>query len=135
MDVLTQEQRRKNMRAIKSKDTKIEKLLAKGLWTKGYRYRRNNKTVFGKPDFTFKKLKIAIFCDSEFFHGKDWEKQKLRIKSNADFWLPKIERNMERDKKVNETLLKDGWKVIRFWGEDIKKNTELCVQQIERAIE
>lgn len=135
MDVLTPEQRRKNMQAIKNKNTKIEELLAKALWAKGYRYRRNNKTVFGKPDFTFKKLKIAIFCDSEFFHGKDWETQKLRIKSNTDFWLSKIERNMERDKEVNETLLKDGWKVIRFWGEDIKKNLELCLQQVEKAIE
>ena len=80
MDVLTPEQRRKNMRAIKNRKTKIEELLAKELWKKGFRYRRNNKAVFGKPDFTFKSLKIAIFCDSEFFHGNDWETTKKRIK-------------------------------------------------------
>ena len=135
MDVLTPEQRKKNMRAIKNKNTKIEKLLAKALWKRGYRYRRNNKTVFGKPDFTFRKYKIAIFCDSEYFHGKDWETQKHRIKTNVDFWHKKIESNIKRDKVVNETLLKNGWKVIRFWGQEIKKNIDLCIETIEIAIE
>ena len=135
MDVLTSEQRSKNMRAIKNMNTKIEELLAKVLWKKGYRYRRNNKTIFGKPDFTFKKYKIAIFCDSEYFHGKDWETQKHRIKTNIDFWHKKIESNIERDKIVNTTLLKSGWKVIRFWGQDIEKNIDLCIDKIETAIE
>lgn len=96
MDVLTKEQRRKNMQAIKSKNTKIEELLAKALWLRGFRYRRNNKNVFGKPDFIFKKYKIAIFCDSEYFHGKDWETQKHRIKINTEFWHKKIESNIDR---------------------------------------
>lgn len=135
MDVLTKDQRRKNMKAIKSKGTKIEELLGKALWSKGLRYRKNNKGVFGKPDFTFKKYKIAIFCDSEYFHGKDWETQKLRIKTNTEFWHKKIEGNIERDKLVNDTLLKNGWQVIRFWGEEIKKNIDLCVLKIEQAIE
>ncbi len=135
MDVLTEEQRRKNMRAIKSKGTKIEKMLGKALWAKGYRYRKNNKDVFGKPDFTFNKYKIAIFCDSEYFHGKDWEVQKHKIKTNTEFWHKKIENNIERDKLVNETLLKNGWHVIRFWGEEIKKNLDLCVLKVEQAIE
>jgi len=135
MDVLTPRQRRKNMQAIKSKDTKIELLLAKALWSRGYRYRKNNKTVYGNPDFTFKKYKIAIFCDSEFFHGKDWEKQKHRIKTNTEFWHSKIESNIARDNKVNKELCKKGWKVIRFWGEEIKRNIEFCVYKIEREIE
>lgn len=135
MDVLTKEQRHKNMKAIKSKGTKIEELLGKALWSKGLRYRKNNKGVYGKPDFTFKKYKIAIFCDSEYFHGKNWETQKLRIKTNTEFWHKKIEGNIERDKIVNETLLKNGWQVIRFWGEEIKKNLDLCVLKIEQAIE
>ncbi len=135
MDVLTKEQRRKNMKAIKSKGTKIEELLGKALWSRGLRYRRNNKNVFGKPDFTFQKHKIAIFCDSEYFHGKDWEIKKHRIKTNTEFWQEKIERNIERDKDVNEYLLKNGWQVIRFWGEDIKKNLDICVLKIEQAIE
>lgn len=122
------------MKAIKSKGTKIEELLGKALWSKGLRYRKNNKGVFGKPDFTFKKYKIAIFCDSEYFHGKDWETQKHRIKTNTEFWHKKIERNIGRDKLVNDTLLKNGWQVIRFWGEEIKKNPDLCVLKIEQAI-
>jgi DNA mismatch endonuclease Vsr len=135
MDVLTKEQRSKNMRAIKSKGSKIETLLGKALWSRGYRYRKNSKDVFGKPDITFKRFKIAIFCDSEYFHGKDWEIQKHRIKTNVEFWHKKIEGNIQRDKLVNETLLKNGWKVIRFWGKDIKANLDLCVLEVEKAIE
>ncbi len=122
MDKLTKEQRKKNMRAVKSKGSKIEVRLAKALWKKGYRYRKNDKTVFGKPDITFKNLKIAIFCDSEFWHGKDWDIKKHEHKSNIKFWHKKIERNIERDKEVNKQLLKDGWKVLRFWGKEIEKN-------------
>jgi DNA mismatch endonuclease Vsr len=134
MDVLTTEQRRKNMKAIKSKGTKIEELLGKALWAKGLRYRKNNKDVFGKPDFTFKKYKIAIFCDSEYFHGKDWETQKHRIKTNTEFWHNKIERNIERDKEVNAVLLKNGWKVLRFWGEEIKNDLLYCVVKVQDAL-
>lgn len=134
MDRLTEAQRRKNMQAVKSKGSKIETLLAKELWKRGYRYRKNNKTVFGKPDFTFKKYKIAIFCDSEFWHGKNWEKKKKEHKSNINFWHQKIERNIERDKEVNAVLLKEGWTILRFWGEEIKKDLLSCVDEIEREI-
>jgi DNA mismatch endonuclease Vsr len=134
MDVLTKEQRQKNMRAIKSKGTKIEELLGRALWERGYRYRKNDNHVFGKPDFTFKKYKIAIFCDGEYFHGKNWSTQRNRIKTNTEFWQKKIEKNIERDKIVNQTLQKEGWKVIRFWGEEIKKNLDLCVLRIEQSI-
>lgn len=134
MDVLTPEQRAKNMRAIKNKNTGIEELLAKALWKKGYRYRRNNKTVIGKPDITFKRQKVAIFCDSEYFHGKDWQIQKHRIKTNTTFWQKKIESNIARDRFVNESLLNAGWKVIRFWGLDIKKDLNLCVIEIEKVL-
>lgn len=131
MDRLTKEQRRKNMQAIKSSGSEIEIKLAKALWNKGYRYRKNNKTVYGKPDFTFKKIKLAIFVDGEFWHGYNWEERKSDLKSNRDFWIPKIERNMERDKEVNKTLKKQGWTVLRFWGEDIKRNADACVTIIE----
>lgn len=134
MDKLTKEQRRKNMQAIKSKDSKIERLLGKELWKRGYRYRKNNKTVFGKPDFTFKKLKIAIFCDSEFWHGKNWETRKKDHKKNVKFWHQKIERNIERDKEVNEELLKNGWAIIRFWSKEIEKDLLSCVDKIEGEI-
>lgn len=135
MDILSKEQRSKNMKAIKSKGSRIEELLGKELWSIGFRYRKNNKNVYGKPDFTIKKYKIAIFCDSEFFHGKDWETQKERIKTNAEFWHKKIESNINRDKIVNETLKTEGWEVIRFWGEEIKKNLNLCVSKIDQAVE
>ena len=134
MDRLTPEQRKKNMRAVKSKGSKIEKLLAKELWSNGFRYRKNDKTVFGKPDFVFKGLKIVVFCDSEFWHGKDWEIRKYDFKSNQKFWWQKIERNIQRDKEVNEKLLIDGWKVIRFWGRDIEKNPHLCMLKIKNEI-
>ena len=134
MDVHIPSQRSKNMRAIKSTGTKDEIRLAKALWHLGYRYRKNNKTVFGKPDLTFKKYKIAIFVDSEFFHGKDWETQKHRIKSNREFWHRKIERNIERDNGVNEYLKSFGWEVLRFWSTEIRKNIEAVIALIEKQI-
>ena len=98
-DVLTPEQRKRNMKNIKAKDTKIEVILRRTLWNKGYRYRKNYKDLPGKPDIALTKYKIAIFCDSEFFHGKDWEILKLRLENgkNPDFWIKKIERNRNRD--------------------------------------
>ncbi len=134
MDNHTPEQRKKNMQAVKSKGSEIEKILGKALWKNGRRYRKNVKTIFGKPDFVFRKYKIAIFCDSEFWHGKDWEIKKYEIKSNRDFWFKKIERNIERDKEVNEKLKNDGWTVIRFWGKEIKNNTDACIRKIESEI-
>lgn len=125
----------KNMQAVKSSGSKIETMLGKALWHKGLRYRKNDKTVFGKPDFTIKKHKLAIFADSEFWHGKDWDIRKQDHKSNVEFWHKKIERNMERDKEVNEQLKKEGWTVLRFWGKDIQKNLESCVQTVINTIE
>jgi len=134
MDVLTKEQRRRNMQAIRSKDTKAERKLGKALWTKNYRYRKNDKSVFGKPDFTFKRLKIAIFVDSEYFHGKNWEVNKYRIKTNRKFWWTKIEGNRRRDKKVIDNLKNNGWKVLRFWDTEINQKLGYCVAQIEKSI-
>ena len=134
-DVLTPEQRRKNMQHIRSNDTKIEVLLRRALWEKGYRYRKNYKKLPGKPDIALTKYKIAIFCDGEFFHGKDWEvlKPRLEQSNNSEFWIKKISRNRERDDEVNKKLLFMGWTVIRFWGDDIKKNTEECVRVVEET--
>ncbi len=134
MDVHSEEQRSKNMRAIRSTNTKAEIRLAKSLWNLGYRYRKNNRTVFGTPDLTFKKLKIAIFVDSEFFHGKDWETQKDRVKTNTEFWQKKIERNIQRDIEVNNYLESQNWKVLRFWSAEIEKNLEECVATIQSEI-
>jgi DNA mismatch endonuclease Vsr len=134
LDKHTPEQRRKNMQAIKSKGSKIETTFAKALWSKGFRYRKNDKTVFGKPDISIKKYKIAVFIDSEFWHGKDWNERKQDHKSNQAFWFKKIERNIERDKEVNEKLSEQGWTVLRFWGEEIKKNLTTCISITEKAI-
>ena len=135
-DVLTPEQRHKNMKNIRGKDTKIEVILRKELWKKGYRYRKNYKKLPGRPDSVLPKYKIAIFCDGEFFHGKDWEvlKPKLEKGENGQFWVNKISRNRERDEEINKKLLSQGWTVIRFWGKEIKKNLNECVQTIEETI-
>jgi DNA mismatch endonuclease (patch repair protein) len=125
-----------NMRKIHSKDTSIELLLRKALWHKGYRYRKNYKALPGSPDIVVTKYKIAIFCDSEFFHGKDWEILKLRLENgkNPDFWIKKIERNRNRDYENDKKLLFLGYTVLHFWGQDISKHTDECLQTIEEAI-
>ena len=123
-----------NMKRVKNKNSQIELLLRGELWKRGLRYRKNVKSIFGKPDIAFIGKKIAVFCDSEFWHGYNWEERKKDFKSNQEFWIPKIERNMERDKDVTEKLEADGWKVLRFWGNDIKSDTSKCADIIERAI-
>ena len=130
------EKSHKNMSQIKSKDTSIEVALRQALWKKGYRYRKNYKELPGRPDIALTKYKIAIFCDSEFFHGKDWEvlKPKLEKGKNPDYWIPKITRNMERDKEKDDALLFAGWTVIHFWGRDILRDTDECVRVIEETI-
>lgn len=136
MDVLTPEQRHKNMSHIKNKDSQIELVLRKALWNRGYRYRKNYKKLPGKPDIALTKYKIAVFCDSEYFHGKDWDDLLPRLQrgNNSDFWIKKISGNIERDKVVNSMLEEMGWLVLRFWGNDIKKNLSNCVDIIETAI-
>lgn len=133
-DDLTPEQRRKNMQAIRSKDTSIELRLRKALWDRGIRYRKNYKKLIGKPDIAITKYRIAVFCDSDFWHGYDWDNRNQRIKSNREYWIPKIERNMARDKEVNEALTKDGWTVLRFWEWQIKKQLDNCVGEILAAV-
>lgn len=136
MDVLTPEQRHKNMRHIRNKDSAIELRLRKELWRRGYRYRKNWKALPGTPDIVLTKYRIAIFCDSEYFHGKDWESLLQRIKrgNNPDFWEKKISGNIKHDIEISAELKGLGWNVIRFWGEDIKKDLDGCVKTIEEAI-
>lgn len=137
MDNLTKEQRHKNMSHIRSKDTKIEIVLRKALWKKGFRYRKNYELLPGKPDIALTKYKIAIFCDSEYFHGKDWHEvwlPRIRRGNNGEYWEKKITRNMERDAEINKELAYLGWAVIRFWGKDILKDTDACIRVIEECI-
>ncbi len=135
-DVLTKEQRSRNMKNIKSSNTVIELMLRKALWKKGYRYRKNVRNLPGKPDIVIGKYKIAIFCDGEFFHGKDWDNLKIKLKNsdNGEFWIKKISRNIEHDNEVNKALTCLGFTVLRFWGKDIKKNIEGCIQTIDEAV-
>ncbi|MDR2104180.1 MAG: very short patch repair endonuclease [Deferribacteraceae bacterium] len=134
MDNLTPEQRRKTMSRIKSKNTSVELLLCKALQREGIRYRKNLKTLPGKPDIAITKYKIAVFCDGELWHGKDWEKRKETIKSNIGYWIPKIERNIARDREIEKKLENMGWEVIRFWSEEIKKNLIGCINKIKKMI-
>ena len=130
----TKEQISYNMQQVKNKDSKIEVLLRKELWSRGIHYRKNVNRIYGKPDIVFISKKIAVFCDSEFWHGYNWEERKKDFKSHQEFWIPKIERNMERDAEVTAKLESEGWTVIRFWGNEIKKNTAQCADIIEKAV-
>lgn len=130
MDDLTPEQRRKNMQAIRSTDTSIEIALRTALWHRGVRYRKNYKQLPGKPDIAITKYRIVVFCDSDYWHGYDWENRHQRIKSNRDYWIPKIERNMARDKEITAQLQAMGWIVLRFWEWQIKKRLNECVDVV-----
>ena len=130
----TLEQISHNMRKVKNKDTTIECILRKELWKRGLRYRKNVKSICGKPDIAFISKKVAVFCDSEFWHGYAWDIYKEDFRSNESFWIPKIERNMQRDVEVNNILRGEGWIVLRFWGKEIKRNTAECADIIERAV-
>ena len=130
----TSEQISYAMSHVRSKDTEIEQLLRKELWARGLRYRKNVSSVTGKPDIAFIGKKVAVFCDSEFWHGYNWEERKLDFKSHQDFWIPKIERNIARDQEVNERLKEQGWLVLRFWGKEIKKDPAACADKVLEAL-
>lgn len=137
MDNLKPEQRHKNMQHIKSKGTQIERIFRKALWREGIRYRKNYDKLPGKPDIAITKYKIAIFCDGEFFHGKDWEQLKIKLKNsnNSDYWIKKIQRNINRDYEVEQAIRAKGWIVLRFWGKDIKHDVNMCVKTVKEAIQ
>ncbi len=127
--------RSENMSRIRAKDTSIEVKLRMALWHKGIRYRKNCKKVYGKPDICFKVKKIAVFCDSEFWHGKFYQEDRYIPKTNRAYWVQKFERNIERDKIVNKQLQDDGWTVLRFWEDDINKHLDECVNKIVSIVE
>ena len=130
----TDEKRRQNMRKIRSKNTSIEEKLRKALWHSGIRYRKNYSKLPGSPDIVLLRHKIVIFCDGEFWHGKDWNNKKGKIRANREYWIKKIERNMMRDMETNRWLHYHGWTVLRFWGEDINKDINGCLSDIKDAI-
>ena len=122
------------MSRIKNKNTSIELSLRKALWASGIRYRKNYKTLPGTPDIAITKYHIAVFCDGDFWHGKDWASKKTSIKSNQDYWIDKIEHNIKRDIKTDQALHSLGWTVARFWGTDICEDLTGCVEDIKDII-
>lgn len=125
----------KIMSAIRGKETGIEVRLRKALYAKGLRYRKNSKYIFGHPDVSMKGLKVAIFCDSEFWHGKNFAENEAKLTTNREYWVKKIKRNIERDQEVNARLRGEGYTVLRFWGEEIEKHLDDCVDKIVAAVE
>lgn len=123
-------QRSFNMSRIRGKNTKPEKLLKKTLWHAGIRYRSNKCKLPGKPDISFIKYKLVVFVDGSFWHGYDWEKRTLHLKSNREYWISKIERNMQRDREINGFYRVHGWTVLRFWDFEVKKELGTCVKMV-----
>ena len=133
-DVLTPEQRHRCMQANRGRNTKIEQLIAAELHNRNIRYRRNDRTVKGRPDFSFKGLRIAVFCDGTFWHGRRYYDNPDYAATLAPYWRAKIERNIARDREVTARLENDGWTVLRLWEDDIRRSPSDCVDQIERLI-
>lgn len=129
-DIFSKQKRRELMAKVKNKDTDIELIIRKRLWQQGYRYRVNYK-IAGSPDIAFPTKKVAIFCDGDFWHGKNYKKERSSYKK---FWKEKIAVNIKRDRKVNRRLAKEGWKVLRFWKSEIHKEPDKCVERIVRAL-
>ena len=125
----------KRMKLQSHGKSRVEDELAHALWHRGIRYRRDYRKLPGTPDIAITTRKVAVFVDGEFWHGYDWENQKKRIKRNRDYWIPKIERNMQRDKEKDAALRKLGWIPLHFWGKAVTKDTEGCVSTIERALD
>ena len=126
----TTPERSKIMGKIRGKNTKPELAFRKALWQSGYRYRIDYKKLIGKPDIALKKYRTVIFIDGEFWHGYNWAERKHKIKTNREFWIPKIERNIQRDQEVNLVLKDLGYTVFRFWEGEVKKNLEQCLQHV-----
>lgn len=131
----TTPERSKIMGKIRGKNTKPELAFRKALWEAGYRYRIDYKKLTGKPDIALKKYKTVIFIDGEFWHGYNWEERKHKIKTNREFWIAKIERNIQRDEEVNDALDEKGYKVFRFWETEVKKDLERCLEEVLTHLE
>ena len=133
-DLKTTPEISKRMKALSHKKSKVESILAKSLWCKGYRYRLNYKDLPGTPDIALTKYKIAIFVDGEFWHGKDFEKTKEKLKNNKDYWIEKIEENIQRDIRNDNLLRQMEWIPLHFWSREVIQYTELCIEEILETI-
>lgn len=131
----TTPERSRIMSKIRGRNTKPELIFRKALWQAGYRYRVGYKKLMGKPDIALKKYRTVIFIDGEFWHGHNWDERKHKIKSNRGFWIPKIERNIQRDEEVNAELKHLGYTVFRFWEGEVKKDLEGCLGLVLEHLE
>ena len=132
---MTESQRSYCMSRNRGKGTTIETALSKALWHRGLRFRKNSSAVYGHPDISIRKYRVAIFCDGDFWHGYDWENRRQSIKTHREYWIPKIERNMAKDEEVNHVLSAMGFTVIRVWEHEIRKDLDDTVAMILRAVE
>ena len=124
----------KRMSKVKAKRNDVEKLLAKALWHKGYRYRLNYKELPGSPDIAITKYCIAIFVDGEFWHGKDFVERKSKLINNKDYWIEKIEENMKRDNENDRLLRQMGWIPLHFWSKDLESNVQFVIEEIDSFV-
>ena len=131
----TDEATSKRMANVKLKRGETEVALASKLWAKGFRYRLNYKKLPGSPDIAILKYNIAVFVDGEFWHGFEWETRKPKLKRNREYWIEKIEENIDRDKRVEDQLTSIGWTPIRFWSKEVKADTDKCIEKIENLIQ
>ena len=131
----TTQQRSRTMSKIKGKNTKPELIFRRALWKAGLRYRTYSIGLPGKPDIFITKYRLAIFIDGGFWHGYDFEVKKTKIKTNRSYWIPKIERNTQRDRQVNEALEEAGYTVMRFWDHEVKQNLPACINQVKLYVE
>lgn len=122
-----------NMSQVRSEGSLIERTLGRALWQRGLRYRKQYRAIPGRPDFAIVRVKVAVFCDSAFWHGRNWPRAAAEIKTNRKFWIPKIERNIARDREVGRVLRRLEWLVIRFWDDEILRNADACARKVERA--
>lgn len=128
MDNLTKSQRRKNMQNIRSAGTMPETLIMRALRRQKIYFAKNVKSIIGKPDIVFRRKKIAVFIDSDFWHVHP--RRFIMPQSNKRYWKEKIRRNKERDSEVNKKLKKEGWKIIRIWEHDVKRDTDKCISRV-----
>ena len=125
---------RKRRAHVSLKGGKAERILAKVLWHRGYRYRKNDKRLPGSPDIAISKYRIAIFVDGEFWHGKDWEIRRDRLQRNREYWIEKIEENIVRDLRNDRALTGSGWIPVHFWEKEVIKDLSACVDKVEQII-
>lgn len=128
MDNLTKEQRRKNMQNIRSANTKPERMVISQLRKRKIHFSKNVHSIIGKPDIAFKRKKIAVFIDSDFWHMNP--EKFVMPKSNTSYWYKKIRRNIERDTEVNIFLKEQGWSIIRIWESEVYSNLNECIDKI-----